>query len=159
MKKFHPANRGEQKEWSCIFRVRPGRRDAGRLRKRSVRITPGTSGLPGKWPTNIESSPANVVAHSAETPGSHATSSRTKTNGGRCGKPRSIIDCGASFVFLTRAIFRRRSAVDKVGELPAPVHTPQSHAVAIVIERFVGELRWRHHEIALLHEFFRQDAV
>ena len=71
----------------------------------SVRITPGTSGLPGKWPANIGSSPSNVVAHSAETPGSHAISSRTKTNGGLCGKPRSTIDLGPSFVSLTRAIF------------------------------------------------------
>src|SRR6202043_4209525 len=51
------------------------------------------------------------------------------------------------------------SAVHKVGELPAPVDAPEPRAVAIVIERFVGELRWRHHEIAFLHEFFRQDAV
>src|SRR6267143_5654633 len=51
------------------------------------------------------------------------------------------------------------SAVHKVGELPAPVDTPEPCAVAIVIERFVGELRWRYHETALLHEFLRQDAV
>jgi hypothetical protein len=38
-------------------------------------------------------------------PGSHAINSRTKTNGDLCGKPRSTIDFGASFVFLTRAIF------------------------------------------------------
>jgi len=59
----------------------------------------------GNGPRTLGSSLGNVVAHSAEMPGSHAINSRTKTNGDLCGKPRSTIDFGASFVFLTRAIF------------------------------------------------------
>jgi len=54
----------------------------------SVKITPGTSGSPGKCPANIGSSLENWVSHSADAPGSHATNFRTKTNGGRWGKPR-----------------------------------------------------------------------
>ena len=69
----------------------------------SVRITPGTRGSPGKCPANMGSSRSKIVAHCAETPGARAMISRTNTNGGRCGKPRSTTVFDArSAPFVTR---------------------------------------------------------
>ena len=54
----------------------------------SVRMTPGTSGLPGKWPANIGSSLGKSATHSASWPGSQWSNCLTKTNGGRWGRER-----------------------------------------------------------------------
>jgi len=95
-----------------------------------------------------------IVAHSAKMPGLHAVNSRTKTNGGRCGNPRSAIDLGAFFIFPHARKPSGSSAANEIGELPAPVHTTNARAVAVVIKRFVGELRRCDHVSAFLHEFF-----
>ena len=139
--------------------MRRGRRDAGRLRERFSKDHPGTSGLPGKWPANI-----GIVA-----------GERRRALRGNAGLARDqFADKNerrpvrqAKIDNRLRRVFRLPharnlpgcSAVHEVGELPAPVDTAEPCAVAIVIERFVGELRWRYHETALLHEFLRQDAV
>src|SRR5438128_2729231 len=50
-------------------------------------------------------------------------------------------------------------AVDEIGELPAPVYSPDAGAITIVAKRFLGELRWRDHIAFILHEFFRQNSL
>ena len=105
----------------------------------SVKITPGTSGSPGKCPANIGSSLGNCVSHSADTPGSDAINFRTNTNGGRCGKPRKRSVTFASTVY-------------EIGELPASFDPRDSDPVAVVIERRIGKLRRRDHKLAFLDE-------
>ena len=52
-----------------------------------------------------------------------------------------------------------RSAANEISELPAPVDTTNARAVTIVVERWLGELRWRNHVIAFLYKFFRKNAL
>src|SRR5438034_1627464 len=56
----------------------------------STRITPGTIGLPGKWPAWYHSLPVNVCSPTARTPGSSSTTRSIKRNGSRCGIRASI---------------------------------------------------------------------
>src|SRR5207245_9471321 len=51
----------------------------------STRITPGTIGLPGKWPFRYHSSPVKVCSATARTPGSSPVTRSMRTNGSRCG--------------------------------------------------------------------------
>ena len=108
----------------------------------SVKITPGTTGSPGKCPAKIGSSLENCVSHSADTPGSAAINFRTKTNGDRCGKPRK-----RSVTFA--------SPVDEVGELPASSDPRDADPIAVVIERWIGKLLRRDHESAFFDESLR----
>src|SRR6202011_1309473 len=112
----------------------------------SVKITPGTSGSPGKCPANIGSSLENCVSHSAEMPALHAITFRTNTNGGRCGNPRKRPVTFAS-------------PVDEVGELPASSDPRDSNPVTIVIERRIGKLRRRDHKSAFFYESLRKNAL
>src|SRR5207237_5140594 len=105
--------------------------------------TPGTRGLSGKCPANTGSLAEKNVEVSAAIPGSHLINSRTKTNGGRWGKPRK----GSS------------SPVDKIDKLPAPLHASDPDPISCIIERGIGKLRRRDPEIVLLHEPLRQDRI
>jgi hypothetical protein len=47
------------------------------------------------------------------------------------------------------------SAINEIRKFPAAVDPTDTGAVAVVVERGLGELRRRHHVSAFLHEFFR----
>src|SRR3954468_7747644 len=93
----------------------------------SVIITPGTIGFPGKCPANIGSSASNHVRAWTHRPGSQSTTSRTKTNGGRWGRPRNggadggwRIEDGVSFKKLSSTLHPlfslHPSPVDEIDE-------------------------------------------
>src|SRR5258705_7223380 len=48
-------------------------------------MTPGTIGLPGKWPLRYHSSPVKVCSATARTPGSSSVTRSIRRNGSRCG--------------------------------------------------------------------------
>src|SRR5205823_1159298 len=48
-------------------------------------ITPGRTGLPGKWPARNASSPVTRYRADTDSPGSMAATESTNRNGGRCG--------------------------------------------------------------------------
>src|SRR2546423_537224 len=131
----------------------------------SVRITPGTIGFPGKCPANIGSSASNQVRALTDCPGSQSTSSRTKTNGGRWGRPRKgsedrglrIEDGGRVKAILYPPSSLRPSPVDEIHELPATLDPSNPDAVTVVIQRRIGKLRRRHPELVLLRELLREN--
>jgi hypothetical protein len=61
----------------------------------SVRITPGTSGFPGKCPRKNGSEAPNRFVQTADRPGSIETTESIKTNGSRCGSPHRIGSSGS----------------------------------------------------------------
>src|SRR5436305_7540902 len=118
----------------------------------SVRITPGTIGLPGKCPANIASSASKTVRASVAFPGSQRIISLTKTNGGRWGSPKngsadeeSWMEDGDCFKKLSSVLHSLAwfpaSSVYEIDKLPASLHSRDSNSVAIVIERRVRKLR------------------
>src|SRR6266568_3030327 len=56
----------------------------------STRMTPGTMGLPGKWPFRYHSSPVKVCSATARTPGSSSVTRSMSRNGSRCGMRASM---------------------------------------------------------------------
>src|SRR5438128_2965690 len=56
----------------------------------STKMTPGTIGLPGKWPAWYHSLPVKVCSPTARTPGSSSVTRSINRNGSRCGMSASI---------------------------------------------------------------------
>src|SRR6266513_2828040 len=56
----------------------------------STRMTPGTIGLPGKWPAWYHSFPVKVCSATTRTTGSSSVTRSIKRNGSRCGMMASI---------------------------------------------------------------------
>src|SRR5438093_708242 len=56
----------------------------------STRMTPGTIGLPGKWPFRYHSSPVKVCSATARTPGSSSVTRSMRRKGSRCGMSASM---------------------------------------------------------------------
>src|SRR5215211_2709456 len=48
-------------------------------------MTPGNTGLPGKWPGRNGSSPVTRYRAVSDSPGTHASTASTKQNSGPCG--------------------------------------------------------------------------
>src|SRR3954453_6522322 len=96
------------------------------------------------------SAPKRIRASTAR-PGSQPTTSRTKTKGGRWGRPRNgsedgefRLEDGDSFKKLSSILHPQSSlqasSIHEVNELPAALHSRDSDAVAVVVESRIGEL-------------------
>src|SRR4051812_48510594 len=64
-----------------------------------------------------------------------------------------------SILYLPSSILASTSSVEKVNKLPTSADTPDPDAIAIVIQRRIGELRRRHPEIIFLRKFLGENSL